>query len=171
MTSLCNVYFLFSERTTADFVDFMIAVFHLSTYRTCLVTCWKFPGIKTCANYAEAHYDVAFNPSSGSHVRIHDVNVDIPVPADALAPNITRPSAATVLTTKSCIFHLILIEVSVIHDDVIEWKHFPRYWPFVRGIHRSPVNSPHKGQWRGALMFCLICVWINGWVNNREVGD
>ena len=32
------------------------------------------------------------------------------------------------------------------HDDVIEWKHFPRYWPFVRGIHQSPVNSPHKGQ-------------------------
>ena len=58
-----------------------------------------------------------------------------------------------------------------IHDDVIEWKHFPRYWPFVRGIHRSPVNSPHKGLWRGALMFSLICVWINGWVNNREAGD
>ena len=57
------------------------------------------------------------------------------------------------------------------HDDVIKWKHFPRYWPFVRGIHRSPVNSPHKGQWRGALMFCLICVWINDWVNNREAGD
>ena len=58
-----------------------------------------------------------------------------------------------------------------IHDDVIKWKHFPRYWPFVRGIHRSPVNSPHKGQWRGALMFTLICVRINGWVNNREAGD
>ena len=58
-----------------------------------------------------------------------------------------------------------------IHDDVIKWKHFPRNWPFVRGIHRSPVNSPHKGQWRGALMFYLICVWINGWVNNREAGD
>ena len=57
------------------------------------------------------------------------------------------------------------------HDDVIKWKHFPRYWPFVRGIHRSPVNSPHKGQWRGALMFSLICVWINGWVNNRKAGD
>ena len=57
------------------------------------------------------------------------------------------------------------------HDDVIKWKHFPRYWPFVRGIHRSPVNSPHKGQWRGALMFTLICVWINGCVNNREAGD
>ena len=34
-----------------------------------------------------------------------------------------------------------------------------------------PVNSPHKGQWRGALMFSLICVWINDWVNNREAGD
>ena len=57
------------------------------------------------------------------------------------------------------------------HDDVIKCKHFPRYWPFVRGIHRSAVNSPHKGQWRGALMFSLICVWINGWVNNRGAGD
>ena len=43
--------------------------------------------------------------------------------------------------------------VTPFHDDVIKWKYFPRYWPFVRGIYRSPVNSPHKGQWRGALMF------------------
>ena len=57
------------------------------------------------------------------------------------------------------------------HDDVIKWKHFPCYWPFARGIHRSPVNSPHRGQWRGALMLSLICVWLNDWVNNREVGD
>ena len=57
------------------------------------------------------------------------------------------------------------------HDAVIKWKHFPRYWPFVRGIHRSPVNSPHKGQWRGALIFSLIYVWINDWENNREAGD
>ena len=57
------------------------------------------------------------------------------------------------------------------HNDVIKWRHFPRYWPFVRGIHRSPVNSPHKSQWRGALMFSLICVWINGRVNKREAGD
>ena len=53
-------------------------------------------------------------------------------------------------------------------DDVIKWKHFMRYWWFVRGIHRSPVNSPHKGQWRGALMFSLIRTRINGWVNSRE---
>ena len=57
------------------------------------------------------------------------------------------------------------------YDDVIKWKHFPRYWPFVRGIHRSTVNSPHKGQWRGALLFSLICAWINGWVNSRDAGD
>ena len=62
-------------------------------------------------------------------------------------------------------------ETSAKYDDVIKWKHFPRYWPFVRGIHRSPVNSPHKGQWRGVLMFSLICAWINAWVNNREAGD
>ena len=54
---------------------------------------------------------------------------------------------------------------------VMKWKHFPRYWPSVRRIHRSPVNSPHKGQRRGAWLFSLICVWINGWVNNREAGD
>ena len=63
-------------------------------------------------------------------------------------------------------FHLIAQ-----HDDVIKWSHFPRNWPFMRGIHRSPKNSPHKGQWRGDLMFSLICVWIHGWVNNREAGD
>ena len=57
------------------------------------------------------------------------------------------------------------------HKDVIKCNHFPRYWPFVRGIHRSPVNSPHKGQWRGALMFSLICARINCWVNNLEVDN
>ena len=60
---------------------------------------------------------------------------------------------------------------SVYLDDVIQWKHIARYWPFARGIHRSPVNSLHKGQWRGALMFSLICAWIKGWVNNREAGE
>ena len=40
--------------------------------------------------------------------------------------------------------------------------------PLNRGIHHSLVNSPHKGKWRGALMFSLICAWINGWINNHE---
>ena len=53
------------------------------------------------------------------------------------------------------------------HDDVIKCKHFPRYWPFVPRIHQSPVNSPQKGQWHGALMLSLICTWTNGW----DAGD
>ena len=73
---------------------------------------------------------------------------------------------------KWCIWGICLIHCGIceIHDDVIKRNHFPRYWPFVRGIHRSPVNSPHKGQCRGPLMFTLICARINGWVNNREAG-
>ena len=57
------------------------------------------------------------------------------------------------------------------HDDVIKWKHFTRYWTFVRGTHRLPVNSPNKGQWRRALMFSLICAWTNVSVNTRDAGD
>ena len=57
------------------------------------------------------------------------------------------------------------------HDDIIKWKQFPRYWTFERGIHRSTLNSPHKGQWHGALIFSLICAWMNSWVNNRKAGD
>ena len=59
------------------------------------------------------------------------------------------------------------------HDDrdVIKWKRFPRYRPFVRGIHRSPENSPHNGQWRGALKYSLMCAWTNGWVTNQGDGD
>ena len=50
------------------------------------------------------------------------------------------------------------------HDDVIKWKHCPRYWHIVTG------EFPHKGQWRGALKFSMICAWRNGWVNNRYIG-
>ena len=57
------------------------------------------------------------------------------------------------------------------HDDVITWEYFLRYWPFVRGIHRWPANSPHKDQWRGALMFSLIYAWTDDWANNRDAGD
>ena len=63
------------------------------------------------------------------------------------------------------------LDIFAIHDDVIKWKHFPRYWPFVRGLHRSPVNLPHKGPWHRALMFSLIWAWRNDWVKNGEAGD
>ena len=41
-----------------------------------------------------------------------------------------------------------------IHDDVIKWTHFPHYWPFVRGIHRSPVNSPTKAS--DSELWCFL---------------
>ena len=64
---------------------------------------------------------------------------------------------------------------SVALSVVVYWRHqmetFSALLPFVRGIHRWPANFPHKGHWPGALMFSFICVWINGWVSNREAGD
>ena len=61
---------------------------------------------------------------------------------------------------------------NLFQDDFIKRKHYPRYWPFVRRIHRSQaIPRTKKGQWRGALMFSLICVWINSWIHNREAGD
>ena len=53
----------------------------------------------------------------------------------------------------------------------MKWKHFPRYWIFVWRIHRSPVDSPHKGQWCGTVMFSLICTWTNTWANNPDPSD
>ena len=57
------------------------------------------------------------------------------------------------------------------HENVIKWEHFPRYWPFVRGIHRSPANSPHKGHWPRALLFSLSCARTSVWESNRDAGD
>ena len=55
------------------------------------------------------------------------------------------------------------------------WRHqmetFSASLTFCAGNSPIPVNSPHNGQWRGALMFSLICAWITIWVNNREAGD
>ena len=72
-----------------------------------------------------------------------------------------------------CISHIVCMP----YDNKLDswWRHqmetFSALLAICTGVHRSPVNSPHKGQWRGALMFSLICVWINDWVNNREAGD
>ena len=75
------------------------------------------------------------------------------------------------LACHKLIIQVLSFRLSFIHDDVTKWKHFSCYWPFVQGIQQSPVNSPHKSQSCRALMFSLICAWINAWVNNRETGD
>ena len=56
------------------------------------------------------------------------------------------------------LLHWIGIVVQL-HDDVIKWNNFLRYWPFLRGNHRSP------------LVFSLIWAWTNGWANHRDAGD
>ena len=61
--------------------------------------------------------------------------------------------------------------IQLAHDDVIKWKHFPGYWPFVRGIHRPLVNSRTKANDAELWCFRWSAPEINGWVNNREAGD
>ena len=104
-------------------------------------------------------------------------NVNIQICMQSFISHQTHYSSATLGRLALCVYGSYLVRWFMVdthrhsQDDVNKWKHLPRYWPFVQGIHRPPVNSPHKGQWRRALMFSLICVSINAWVNNREAGD
>ena len=50
------------------------------------------------------------------------------------------------------------------HDDVIKWNLFPLYWPFVRRIHRSSVNSPHKGP----VVRTLMLFWCGSWLSVKQ---
>ena len=66
---------------------------------------------------------------------------------------------------------------STVHWSYAWWRHQMETFvallalQVVRGIHRSLVNSPHKGQWHGALIFSLICTWTNFWINDHNTGD
>ena len=59
------------------------------------------------------------------------------------------------------------------HSEGSWWRHQMETFSALLALceGNSPVNSPHKGQWRGAFMLSLIRDWINRWVNNREAGD
>ena len=87
--------------------------------------------------------------------------------------------------------HLIVRSIYSPHDDAIKHKHFPRYWPFVREIHRSPVDSPHKGHnaelwsdvrlnkqmskqsrcWWFVTPSCPLWLHCNGWHKNPALLD
>ena len=69
---------------------------------------------------------------------------------------------------KVSVFGHMLAAWLRLHDDIIKWKHFLCYWPFVRRIHQLPVNSPHIGQWHGALLLFLSCALSNEWCNNQD---
>ena len=89
-------------------------------------------------------FEFAFRSWQNKHTCEIAVDLDLPIP--------------TANTSWHCEFIVFNVykRKQYLHDDVIKWKHFPCYWPFVWGIQRSAVNSPHKGHWR---------------VNNREAGD
>ena len=108
-------------------------------------------GILT-ASLRSSHYDPQW-------VMIHLMTIRI--------TNVTLYLRISIEIKEGQLWHAESYRQHSTYDDVIKWKHFPRYCPFVWGIHRSTVNSPHKGQWGGALMFSFICAWINGWVNKR----
>ena len=85
------------------------------------------------------------------------IDIDSSFSAPLMRTHATDPCVTMHVMSLVCLVCLIsVVHQWLRHDDVIKSKHFPRNWPFVRGIHRSPVNSPHKGQWRGALMMSLI---------------
>ena len=90
---------------------------------------------------------------------------------DSVISDIFTSSSNVWLVHKFCVITRSLVKYCSHHYDVIKWKRFQRYWPFVRGIHRSPMNSPHKGQWRRALMFSLNYAWTNDWENTPDAGD
>ena len=69
------------------------------------------------------------------------------------------------------------VHVYVFHHEVLRWNMMTssngNIFRVTGHLCREFTGhrSPHKGQWCGALMFSLICVWINGWVNIHGVGD
>ena len=85
----------------------------------------------------------------------------------------TKSYTATNISLVARLYESNTISTSTLFN--IWWRHqmetFSPLLALCAGIHRSPVNSTYKGQWRGALMFSLICAWISGWTNNREAGD
>ena len=68
---------------------------------------------------------------------------------------------------------MLYSSLSVGIDCILWWRHqmetFSALLAICAGNSSSPVNSPHKGRWRGALMFSLICAWMNDWVSNRDL--
>ena len=58
-----------------------------------------------------------------------------------------------------------------IYNKITHSRALKQFVTWLYTYTRSPVNFPHKGQWRGALTFSLICAWTNGSANYRDAGD
>ena len=104
------------------------------------------------------------------------VIMNAPVAVTVTAPGPTEHVEVVTVTAIPSLWCVFERSSSITRKINFTWwrhqlKKIPRYWHFVRGIYRSPVDSPYKGQWRRASMFSLICAWTNGCANNRSAGD
>ena len=106
------------------------------------------------------------NNRGAGDLRCHRAHYDVIVMANTLRRTFNYCSANAkkqLLSSKrGCLYFCHMW-----HYDVMKLKHFLRNWPFVRGIHRSPVNSPHKEPVTRALVFSLMLAETNGCKNNR----
>ena len=79
-------------------------------------------------------------------ISVKSTGVDVHVQLASVPEVKTRSKLFAVPTVETGAAGVKLKRLIKWHDDVIKWNHFPRYWPFVWGIYRSPVNSPHKAE-------------------------
>ena len=116
--------------------------------------------------------------TSGQHIKVNNAWIDIYYIHDSKYES--EEYQLNYITCNLCNFYTYCDAYDISQNPILNtylawWRHqmetFSAPLAFCAWNSRSPVNSPHKGQWRGALMFSLICAWINGWVNNREAGD
>ena len=61
--------------------------------------------------------------------------------------------------------------INCLHDHVVNWRYFPRYWPFVRGFTGHQWIPPSKAS--DEELWCVLssAPEKNGWLNNGEAGD
>ena len=96
-------------------------------------------------------------------------------------PNPTKPKGQrNLIRSISCLIKSIVMDRDFYKNIPYEvlfilswwrhqWKHFPRYWPFVVNI---PLTKPSDTE-----LWCFLWSapveygWGDGWVNNREAGD
>ena len=113
------------------------------------------------------YYLKEHNPTFGDRSPGRSWLLDLQTGCRSLVP---RGTTVVMCPTDVIDASILLISKAVFYDDIIKWKHFPCCWPFVRGMHLSPANSPHKAS--DAEVWCSLwfAPWINGWVNTREAG-
>ena len=75
--------------------------------------------------------------------------------------NLTKHYNDVTMGTIASQITSLTIVYSTVYSDVDKRKHqSSASLAFVRGIHRGPVNSPHKWPWRGKCFHLMTSSWI-----------